>query len=77
MSLVEVRAFRASIPARRFPGLRNMTDEQIAQVVAKDKAARQSHPWDQTTQMDPLDDFLLRKKIIQDEPKVRKIPSLV
>lgn len=70
VSLVEVRAFRASIPARRFPAIRDMTDEQIAQIVAKDKAARQSHPWDNTTQMDPLDDFRCSKTVVQNELKV-------
>ena len=70
-----MRAFRASIPARRFPGLRHMTDEQIAEIVAKDKDARSKQPWDKTTQSSsPLDDFWCSKTVVRSQPKVRRAP---
>ena len=72
VSLVEVRAFRASIPARRFPSLRHMTDEQIATIIAKDKDARSKQPWDKTTQSsNHMDDFWCSKTAAGSQPKVR------
>lgn len=70
ISAVEIRAFRASIPARRFPMLKSMSDAQVAAILRKDKMARmeKAKPWDTTTQSTPLDDFLRKSESSRTQP---------